>query len=571
MACWCFRGSRDLREDPSSPSSPPGPPTPPTSEGSGSLGEHSVTRQPQGHGRQRPPAVHLHLHSPKYSTWHGYASHQQFRLVSPPAGGDVSSGGRTPPFEGGARTKEPPPLATSTPRRARSPQPSPRHSPFTYPEGGGFLQRSQGLPPPSKAAAAAPPRSKKPPSPFKGRGALAVTEGGAPRRRHRRPQGRRAPRSKPPPESITSSQSVRHSTKTSVPSASLPREDTVSDISVVSPMPALDVSYTAYLTPDVLTPTVIPPSPETPPDVPYGWPGDGWTLEEQEEEDLYVQHNPLYWLVSPRGLARPTPGQYAFPGASYMRPSPPAPPSRPAPGSPVPQHYLPEGRDRAVVASRSTLSPISEVSHPSPVLTYVEVHAEERQQRPDTRVLRREQSYFASVETQAQEYLHYTLVERRTQERLRHPRPEVQIQERPRRSREEVHVPEGRFYPRSKSQVRERPRLPRSERPDLVRPAWYAQEHPRHPCLEPRAQERPRRPRSEASIPGSQRQPGGRGFRRHRLNGHRKRSNIKIFDLCDDARFVYIVHALIQILVCIEQVQYMTSSLWTILLYVSNG
>ncbi|XP_071545217.1 uncharacterized protein [Panulirus ornatus] len=411
-------------------------------------------------------------------------------------------------------------------------------------------------------------------------------------------------------------------------------------------MPALDVSYTAYLTPDVLTPTVIPPMPETPPEVPYSWPGDGWELEE-EEEDLYVQHNPLYWLMASRPEGTRRPDHYAFPGGTYNRPSPPQPPpSRPAPGSPVPQLYLPEdrGSERAAVTSQLSLSPISEASHPSPVLTYVEVHAEECPQHPNTRVLRRqEESYYASFETKAQEYHHYTLVERRTHERVRHLRTQVQTTERPRRpsaEREErpffpsavriqeqpyfpsaevqtkertrlhsaqvqsqerprfhstesqpeerlrhplteEHVPDRRRYPRSKSQVLQRPRLPRSEaqtpeRPDPLRSTWYAaperphhHHHHHHPRLEARGQERPRRPRSEPHISENQRHPRGRGFkavgshrRHHRLNGHRKRStNIRIFDLCDDARFVYIVHALIQILVCIEQVRVMRMAL----------
>ena len=78
-----------------------------------------------------------------------------------------------------------------------------------------------------------------------------------------------------------------HSTK-------FPRDDTFSDLSIVSPMPSLDVSYTAYLTPEVLTPSMLAPL-AVPPSL-HDW---VWTEPIYDEVDEGgIHHNPLYWLFA---------------------------------------------------------------------------------------------------------------------------------------------------------------------------------------------------------------------------------------------------------------------------------
>ena len=76
------------------------------------------------------------------------------------------------------------------------------------------------------------------------------------------------------------------------------RDDGSSDFSVVSPMPSLDVSYTAYLTPEVLTPAVVVHHPSTfegklshPQRKPRPRTDDYWV---DEFGEAFVQHNPLY-------------------------------------------------------------------------------------------------------------------------------------------------------------------------------------------------------------------------------------------------------------------------------------
>ncbi|XP_042867861.1 extensin-like isoform X3 [Penaeus japonicus] len=360
---------------------------------------------------------------------------------------------RTPPY-GIGRSREPPPLATSTPRHGRTPRPSP--SPSLQEKGTRVLQspaRVRTSPPKGYVSSS---RGSKAASPLRGRVPAAVTDRGAPRRRPRRSQGRRAPRSRNSHDANTSSQSVCHSTKPPVTfplPLPLPRDDTVSDISIVSPMPALDVSYTAYLTPDVLTPTAIPPSPPTSraPSAREIWDFD--------DEEAYVQHNPLYWLV-PEAHEQPEPREALVASApQYYHPHHYAPlpdtyighrpthkpaPRWPSPygrghASPAPYLHHQEERRRGRGASPGThahtrLSPISENFHPTNIVTYADVHTQERPHRQ----------------------------------------------------------PRGRSF---------KPSPPR----------------------------------------------------RHRLAAQRKRSNIRIFDLKDDARFVYIVHALIQAFICIEQ------------------
>lgn len=460
MACWCFRGSRDLNGDPRGPSRPSGPPTAPI-ELSGVAGEHLVLRQPlrAGYGHfSRTYEGQPSRETPRYPTWHGHESQPQFKLVFPPLSGSSrgtpSSGMRTPPY-GIGRTKEPPPLATSTPRHDRTPRPSP--SPSLQERGTRTLQspaRVRTSPPKGYISSS---RGSKAASPLRGRVPMAVTDRGAPRRRPRRSQGRRAPRSRNSHDANTSSQSVCHSTKPPVTfprPIPLPRDDTVSDISIVSPMPALDVSYTAYLTPDVLTPTAIPPSPPTSraPSAREIWDFD--------DEEAYVQHNPLYWLV-PEAHEQPEP--------------------RERPVAPAPHYYQPH-----------THAPLPD--------TYIG-------HRPAYKPAPRWSSPYGRGRASPVSYLH------RQEERGR-----------------------GRgVSPGTHAHLRLSPISENSQPTNIV---TYADVH---------TQERPHR------------QPRGRSFkpsppRRHRLAAQRKRSNIRIFDLKDDARFVYIVHALIQAFIYIEQV-----------------
>ena len=65
-------------------------------------------------------------------------------------------------------------------------------------------------------------------------------------------------------------------------------DETSTDFSVVSPMPSLDASYTAYLTPDVLTPSVLRVKPAHQ----YQAISDNIWLDEYDEP--FVEHNPVY-------------------------------------------------------------------------------------------------------------------------------------------------------------------------------------------------------------------------------------------------------------------------------------
>ena len=187
--------------------------------------------------------------------------------------------------ETGAREQ---PLATSTPRHARALPRFSGHVPqSTTP--GQFIS-----PWPTRHAPAHSSRLSRPPLP-------PVTERGASRRRQRRSSRLR-----------DHSRLPRNAAK---PQSRLLRDDTYSDLSVVSPMPTLDVSYTAYLTPDVLTPTLIQLQPPT--TTPFQPRADDYWFDEYGEP--FVQHNPLYSPCEDDGLPELT-------LSTYASTSPPTPP-----------------------------------------------------------------------------------------------------------------------------------------------------------------------------------------------------------------------------------------------------
>ena len=165
----------------------------------------------------------------------------------------------------GSSTKEMP-LATSTPRHTRA---LPRFSQHVPPHQ--QLHAAPTSPWPVRIAVPSA-RLSKPPLP-------PVAERGVSRRRPRRlvrPRDHFRPH--------------RSSAKLATSSSRVVQEDPYSDISVVSPMPSLDVSYTAYLTPDVLTPTLLHLQPtatgQAQPRV------DNYWFDEYGEP--FVEHNPVY-------------------------------------------------------------------------------------------------------------------------------------------------------------------------------------------------------------------------------------------------------------------------------------
>lgn len=214
------------------------------------------------------------------------------------------SGAPTKRSRGEGRVKEAP-LATSTPRHTRSPRshlPTRPHSRFSPEKGArspsiqqpreGASRRQPaprvGVRSPSRKNGSSP--SRVPPATVTGRGTSS-------RRRARRPpQERREFLLAAPPQSLPS-----HSTKPPFFRASIQREDTFSDVSLVSPMPSLDVSYTAFLTPDVLTPSFLTPPPPPPPirsapsSLRLAWDP---IYDEVDEDDGLIHHNPLYWLFA---------------------------------------------------------------------------------------------------------------------------------------------------------------------------------------------------------------------------------------------------------------------------------
>ncbi|KAF2368024.1 hypothetical protein FHG87_001224, partial [Trinorchestia longiramus] len=218
----------------------------------------SQREEPRQFVPQQPPALpprrRARAHRPSYAhTTFGVDQRRSSTCLLPASRNGSGSSSR------GTRDV---PLATSTPRHARA---LPRFNQQVPVQP--YVPQSA-VPWSIRTSLGAGARPVKPPLP-------PVADRGLPRRRHRRLARSR------------DGQKTRISSKASSASR-FPRDDTFSDISVVSPMPSLDVSYTAYLTPDVLTPSIIPvqPSRLTRPRF------DEFLYDEYGEP--FVQHNPIY-------------------------------------------------------------------------------------------------------------------------------------------------------------------------------------------------------------------------------------------------------------------------------------
>lgn len=238
---------------------------------------HHYYQQPQQqqlHPRRRPPRS-SRLHS---SSGHGVVA-QRSSSTTGRGGGGASSRGKEPP------------LATSTPRHARA---LARFSQQVALQPQLDIYATNPWPIKDECPSA---RFSKPPLP-------PVAERGAPRRRPKRLVKSRE-LDRPP----------KNSSKVVTSTPRLVREDTSSDISVVSPMPSLDVSYTAYLTPDVLTPTHLQLHPFQ-----YGHHkprSDNYWFDEYGEP--FVEHNPVYSPSEPVDLPELT-------LSTFGSTSPPTPP-----------------------------------------------------------------------------------------------------------------------------------------------------------------------------------------------------------------------------------------------------
>ena len=258
MACWCLRGSRASRRGPNGPPKSSGPPV--TSKELRVTAEGTVVTSVESPERHQPSQLSkLRGDTKRHYGSTDVSQASPFIVRYPPklpgrARRVLIYGSRSSPTSSGARSKEPP-LATSTPRHVRSPR--------TY-LGSPVFEGPTCSPQEMEAWAAARKQIE-----LRERSSIrssprniysSVTDGGTPKRKSRRSQIRRESRR----ASLVSSQRSVHSTKTVITTSAIPRDETYSDISVVSPMPSLDVSYTAYLTPDMLTPTVLTPLPKIP-------------------------------------------------------------------------------------------------------------------------------------------------------------------------------------------------------------------------------------------------------------------------------------------------------------------
>lgn len=220
--------------------------------------QQNISEENVDHFLPPPQPPRRRVRSHRSALQHGSGPSQRRGYAAGPPSA-LGAGGIT----SGPKTGRELPLATSTPRHARA---LPRFNqyvpvPPTVPQAA--------VPWSVRTSMGAVTRFSKPPLP-------PVADRGLPRRRHKR-----LTRSRDGHKS-------RFSSKVSLPPPRLPRDDTFSDISVVSPMPSLDVSYTAYLTPEVLTPSIIPVQP--------------YRLSKPRFEEFFfdeygepfVQHNPIY-------------------------------------------------------------------------------------------------------------------------------------------------------------------------------------------------------------------------------------------------------------------------------------
>ncbi|XP_045119390.1 leucine-rich repeat extensin-like protein 5 [Portunus trituberculatus] len=472
VACWCFRGARGAA------------PAPPI--------EHWITLEPRGAEDILPEEC--------LSPWQGRGDPL---LPSPP--------------------REPPPLATSTPRRARSPRPTPppRHDDRRPRHSAGHRAS-----PPTP-----PPRASKTPSPHKARGNGGGR--GTPRRRPRRPQVRRA-RSRPVPEPVA---------------------PTTSTAQQGPPPPGYGGElggrawrcrpWTCPTQPTSRQTCSRPPLPRSAPGNPRRsgkgrrrrapWctttPCTGWRGAPRPQVAVQPRQAPLCplstapnpacpaWLSGPRapprltrGLAHPSvprlpattegggrPRQGASHYASVaILPRPPLPPMPPRPAPRQEPRYARLGRPPATIYPH-----------------YATVRA--RRPSPHTPTT-----------------LHYATL------RPAPPQPRLVPQPRPRKQERPRHIPALR-HPAAAPPPRP-PRPPHALNPYRPEPPPLTA-RPRH---DPHTLVRPR-PRYDPQA--------GRGGRCFKARGGaaRRPPHHRMFHLPDDARYVYLVHALIHLLAALEK------------------